>query len=962
MIMSNFITSYMAIIVMIISLQHHLAASLSPQEQKTALFHFKQSLNISTSTRSCFYSDSFLNRYEIPSHPKTKNWSMSSDHCTWEGVTCEYKTGDVIGLDLSCSQLEGAILPNSTLFQLSYLQFLNLSNNDLYSLSGEFPQEFGFFAKGLTHLNLSYTLFQGRVPSGISHLHKLVSLDLNYNKGVKLEDKVFKSLLQNLTQLRVLNLQRVNISSVLPFNLSNSLRVLNLEYTGLHGVLPQEVFHLPNLEFLDLGRNRDLKGVLPKVKWGSSATLQHLSLSGINFNSGGIPRSLGYLESLVSLNLQFCNLSGPIPRSIGNLIQLSYLGLEGNNLHGPILTHLANCTNIIYLYLNSNNFTGLLPSKFVAHSSDLIDVNLSDNGFTGPLPSSLFNLPSLEKLDLSYNGFTGPLPSSLFNLPSLEKLDLSYNGFTGSIPQSISRFVKLTDLDFSSNNFSGVLNMSMFSPLESLYYLDLSHNHFLTVRSTAMNPLPPTLFTLRLSSCNMKEFPHFSKDAEISLHYVDLSNNDIEGEIPDWIGSVWYYLNISHNNLTGGLEQLPWYTIQYLDLQSNNLNGSLPDLICNSSFLEVLNLSHNKLSGVLPSCRTQLTLLSVFDLRMNNIQGSLPSTLSNFRNLTSINLHGNKLQGGFPSSFAEFDKLETLDLGSNQINDTFPQCLEALPNLQVLVLKSNKFYGTMNKTSEVEHPFPSLRIIDLSYNDFSGPLPVIYFRNFKAMMNGEVNKIKRSYMERQYYSDSTNLVIKGYEIQLNRILTVFTTIDLSKNNFEGKISEYTGNLLSLRFLNLSHNHLTGHIPPSIANLTVLESLDLSSNQLEGEIPGQLIGLYSLALLNLSYNKLRGHIPEGFQFNTFEIDSYVGNLGLCGKPLSKKCGHDNVTQEEDEEEEDDYFFGGFTWEAVVIGYGCGVVPAFIAGYLMLLARKPKWFAGIIAMELGLKVRRMEIKWR
>ncbi|XP_074338042.1 receptor-like protein 6 [Apium graveolens] len=960
MIMSTFITSYIAIIVMIIFLQHHLAASLSPEEQKTALFHFKQSFNISTST-SLSYDDS---EYSIHSHPKTMNWSMSSDYCIWDGVTCDHKTGDVIGLDLSCSGLEGAILPNSTLFQLSRLRFLNLSQNN-FSLSNEFPQEFGFFAKGLTHLNLSRTWFSGRVPSGISHLHKLlsldlslnynakleaevfksllqnltqlrvlnlkwvnissvlpfnlssslevlnlgytglygvpsgishlhklVSLDLSFNDGVKLEDEVFESLLQNLTQLRVLNLQWVNISSVLPFNLSTSFRVLNLEYTGLHGVLPQEVFHLPNLELLDLRFNDYLQAVLPKVKWGSSATLQHLSLSRINFNSGGIPRSLGYLESLVSLNLQFCNLSGPIPRSIGNLVQLTYLGLNNNNLNGPILTHLAN------LYLNSNNFSG-------------------------------------------------------------------------SIPQSISQLVNLTYLDLSSNNFSGVLNMSMFSPLESLQYLGLSHNHFLSVRSTSMSPLPPTLSTLGLSSCNMKEFPHFSKDAEISLDYVDLSNNDIEGEIPDWIGSVGSvrsvysvtsYLNISHNRLTGGLEQLPWNSIKLLDLQHNELNGSLPDLICNSSSLEVLNLSHNKLSGVLPSCGTQLTSLSVFDLRMNNIQGSLPANLSNFRSLETINLNGNKLEGRVPSSFVEFNSLRVLDLGNNQISDTFPQYLEVLPNLQVLVLKSNKFHGIMNTISKVEHPFHSLRIIDLSCNEFSGPLPVIYFRNFKAMMNGEVNKIKRSYMERQYYSDSTNLVIKGHEIQLNRILTVFTTIDLSKNNFEGKISEYTGNLLSLRFLNLSHNHLTGHIPPSIANLTVLESLDLSSNQLEGEIPGQLTGLYSLALLNLSYNKLRGHIPQGFQFNTFEIDSYVGNLGLCGKPLSKKCGHDNVTQEEDEEEDDDYFFGGFTWEAVVIGYVCGVVPAFIAGYLMLLARKPKWFAGIIARELGLKVRRMEIKWR
>ncbi|XP_074333178.1 receptor-like protein 7 [Apium graveolens] len=504
--------------------------------------------------------------------------------------------------------------------------------------------------------------------------------------------------------------------------------------------------------------------------------------------------------------------------------------------------------------------------------------------------------------------------------------------------------------------------MSMFSRLESLENLDISHNHFLSVRSTAMIPLPPTLSTLGLSSCNMKEFPHFSKDAEISLYSLDLSNNDIEGEIPHWIGSVSGYLNISHNKLIGGLEQLPWNSIEYLDLQSNNLNGSLPDFICNSSSLRVLNLSHNKLSGVLPSCRTQLTRLSVFDLRMNNIQGSLPANLSNFRYLETINLNGNKLEGRVPSSFAEFDKLETLDLGSNQITDTFPQCLEALPNLQVLVLKFNKFHGLMNMSSKIEDPFPSLRILDLSCNEFSGSLPAMYFKSFKAVMNGHLNETKPEYMGDDVYSDSTTLVIKSLEIELIRILTVFTTIDVSKNNFEGEIAEVIGNLASLRLLNLSHNHLTGHIPASIAKLTVLESLDLSSNQLKGEIPHQLTDLYSLEVLNLSCNQLRGKIPQGFQFNTFQNDSYVGNLGLCGNPLSKKCGHDNVTQEEDEEEDDDSFFGGFTWEAVVIGYGCGAVPAFIAGYLMLLARKPKWFAGIISRELGLKVRRMEIKWR
>ncbi|KAL1834853.1 hypothetical protein ACET3Z_004504 [Daucus carota] len=53
-----------------------------------------------------------------------------------------------------------------------------------------------------------------------------------------------------------------------------------------------------------------------------------------------------------------------------------------------------------------------------------------------------------------------------------------------------------------------------------------------------MATLPPTLNYLGLSSCNLKEFPHFSRDANISFYFIDLSNNKIEGEIPHWIGSV----------------------------------------------------------------------------------------------------------------------------------------------------------------------------------------------------------------------------------------------------------------------------------------------------------------------------------------------------------------------------------------------------------------------------------------
>ncbi|CAO2191605.1 unnamed protein product [Urochloa humidicola] len=67
----------------------------------------------------------------------------------------------------------------------------------------------------------------------------------------------------------------------------------------------------------------------------------------------------------------------------------------------------------------------------------------------------------------------------------------------------------------------------------------------------------------------------------------------------------------------------------------------------------------------------------------------------------------------------------------------------------------------------------------------------------------------------------------------------------------------------------------------------LESLDLSYNQLSGEIPPAMVVMSFLEMLNLSYNHLSGLIPQSSQFLTFP-DSFQGNDGLCGKPLTRLC--------------------------------------------------------------------------
>ena len=81
---------------------------------------------------------------------------------------------------------------------------------------------------------------------------------------------------------------------------------------------------------------------------------------------------------------------------------------------------------------------------------------------------------------------------------------------------------------------------------------------------------------------------------------------------------------------------------------------------------------------------------------------------------------------------------------------------------------------------------------------------------------------------------------------------------------------------------------TGDIPLSIGSLRKLESLDLSWNKLNGMIPASLGQLNFLQFMNLSFNQLTGRIPKGSQIQTFSEDSFIGNEGLCGPPLSKNC--------------------------------------------------------------------------
>ncbi|KAG5120840.1 hypothetical protein JHK84_039180 [Glycine max] len=934
------------------------SSSFCNHHDTSALLLFKNSFTLNTSLYySLYYDYPWLDDSSFSS--KTDSWKNGTDCCEWDGVTCAF-SGHVIGLDLSCSNLQGQLHPNSTIFSLRHLQQLNLAYNDfsgssLYSAIGDLVN--------LMHLNLSHSGLSGDIPSTISHLSKLLSLDLSGNyyhynyPTMRVDPYTWNKLIQNATNLRELSLNGVDMSSIgdsslsLLTNLSSSLISLRLSSTELQGNLSSDILSLPNLQILSFGGNKDLGGELPKSNW--STPLRLLSLFRTAF-SGNIPNSIGHLKSLNRLYLWSCNFDGLIPSSLFNLTQLSYIDLSSNKLVGPIpywCYSLPNLTQLSY-------------------------IDLSSNKLVGPIPYWCYSLPSLLLLDLSDNHLTGSIGE--FSTYSLEYLSLSNNHLTGSIGEFSIYSLKYLSL---SNN-----------------HLNLSHNSFLSINfdSTTDYILPPNLEYLELSSCNINSFPKFIAPLQ-NLLRLDLSHNSIRGSIPQWFhekllhswnnisyidlsfnklqgdlpippngiqyflvsnneltgnipsamcnASSLYILNLAHNNLTGPIPSAMCNasSLNILNLAHNNLTGPIPSAMCNASSLYILNLAQNNLTGHIPQCLGTFPSLWALDLQKNNLYGNIPANFSKGNALETIKLNGNQLDGQLPRCLAHCTNLEVLDLADNNIEDTFPHWLESLQELQVLSLRSNKFHGVITCFG-AKHPFPRLRIFDLSNNNFSGPLPASYIKNFQGMVSVNDNQTGLKYMGNQYsYNDSVVVVMKGQYMEFERILTIFTTIDLSNNMFEGELLKVLGELHSLKGLNLSHNAITGTIPRSFGNLRNLEWLDLSWNQLKGEIPLALINLNFLAVLNLSQNQFEGIIPKGGQFNTFGNDSYGGNPMLCGFPLSKSCyknedwpPHSTYQHEE----------SGFGWKAVAMGYACGLVFGMLLGYNVFMTEKPQWLGRLV----------------
>ncbi|XP_022723081.1 receptor-like protein 12 [Durio zibethinus] len=925
----------------LLSFSISLVLSFSPPDLQNQCLHHQKSALLKLH-HDLYYAPNFT------FSSKVELWDPNIDCCSWKGITCD-ALGHVIELDLSYKNLSGSF---HSIFNLHHLQRLNPAANNFNTTL--FQYEFDRLPN-LTHLNLSNSCFHGQIPVGISYLTRLVSLDLSHQDScylhnykildpnfwyydfpfnlqpLKLENPNFKSLIQNLRPLTELYLDGVNISTQsskwceITSTILPNLHVLSLSSCGLTGPFCSSLSRLPFLSKLVLDWNTI--SYLPPNLLEISSRLVSLSL--MNCNLGGhFPTEILKLPKIESidisnnyglggqlpefpsnnalriLTISQTNFSGKLPESIGNLKFLTNLDLYGCNFFGQIPSSIANLTNLVELDLSSNNFSGFIPAF---HRS---------------------GVPNLAHLYLSGNHLSGSMHSSLFTLPSLQDLIVWGNQLVGEIDEFVNASSSLIEiLSLGDNSFSSV-KLDMFSQLKNLRVLYLS-NTSLSIESDITSLAFPQLEELCLSSCNFTEFPEFIKTQD-KLAFLDLSNNQIHGFVPNWLWKTtlsWLnisfnaidfpkeipfgdanssfpmlssleYLDLSNNKISGAVPNWVWKkSLRYLDLSNNSLTsldqfslnqsltssqGSLSRPICNLSRLETFNASFNKLSRPIPSCLGNISSLGSLDLQKNNFSGSIPD-FAKATQLYWLRLNDNKLEGKLPRSLANCTILQVLNLENNTLYDTFPLWLGKLPALKVLLLQANRFYGPIK---HVKNYFQDLDVLDIAFNNFSGQLPTAFFqaprlRSLKIGGNKLEGKLPRSLAnctKLEVLDVGKNMIQDTFPFWLVKLPSLKVLV-LRANRFYGpiKISEDENVFLELHILDLASNNFSGELPVEFFQSLKAMRMMIVGNQAKPDYIGDNYYQDSVTIVNKGFELFYEKILTIFACLDLSNNSFHGRI-------------------------------------------------------------------------------------
>ncbi|XP_048319536.2 receptor-like protein 30 [Ziziphus jujuba] len=395
---------------------------------------------------------------------ENSNWAQRSDCYVWEGVTCN--EGLVTGLDLRKNNSTGDLTNISTIFNLKYLQSLNLP----YGFAN-IPSRLGELTN-LRYLNFTDARFTGQVPKEISHLtklSKLLTLDLSweaFDQPLKMENPNLGFLVQNLSQLQELYLDGVNVLVTRNEFVQDPI-ILNAKSLRVKHVwlgIPSSLIALPALQYLLLSINHFV-GKIPKHPNPSTSLLEIFDLSHNNLE-GPILESIFEFGILKTLQLSFNKFNDTIRgHKFRGLGQLQTLDLSYNNLsfsfgtndsmvtYPPMLFNYLSETQ--FLSLLNNGLTGDIPESICNEFTNLVVLDLSNNSLSGRIPACILQMSQqLWILNLQRNNFSNSIPDVVLVNCTLKTLHLNGNSIQGGVPKSLTNYTTLEILDLGNNNMT----------------------------------------------------------------------------------------------------------------------------------------------------------------------------------------------------------------------------------------------------------------------------------------------------------------------------------------------------------------------------------------------------------------------------------------------------------------------------------------------------------------------------
>ncbi|KAI3896567.1 hypothetical protein MKW92_043236 [Papaver armeniacum] len=336
------------------------------------------------------------------------------------------------------------------------------------------------------------------------------------------------------------------------------------------------------------------------------------------------------------IQLNALNLTGTLPTNINQLEALEGLYLQGNMLSGEVPS-LSGLTHLKVVSLDGNNFTSI-PSDFFFRLSSLQSISLDNNPFSSwQIPDSFKSCKEIGLFSANSANIEGKIPDFVGgeNFPALYSFRVSSNKLSGNI-SGLSNVKSLISLWLQGNRFSGPL--PDFSELHDLEVLNIRDNLFTGL-------VPSTLTSLK------------------SLTAVRLSNNHLQGAIPNFDKSVKLDLGVGENtfclptpgdcdprvNVLLSFAKSVEYPMKFaINWKGNDPCAGWVGIICNGGNVTVIRLQNFGLTGKISPEISLLTTLRRIFLCGNNLTGRIPTELSSLPNLELLDVSNNQLSGSIP--------------------------------------------------------------------------------------------------------------------------------------------------------------------------------------------------------------------------------------------------------------------------------------------------------------------------